>query len=123
MARQIKFKVWLSTIQKMTHTHFLEDMPKIFRELDSSDIALQYTGLNDKHGREIYEGDIVHVSTLDFGNMLVKFHRGAFLFYRHEQGKGVRGYRAHYYDESEIIGNIYENPELWGVERELEKII
>lgn len=122
MKREFKFKVWLASINKMTRSHSLQDMTRVLRDdVSENELLLQYTGLKDKHGNEIYEGDIVYVPSLGFGNMLVKFHRGAFLFYQHEEGKGMRGYRLRYWDESEIKGNIYENPEMWVMEKELEK--
>ena len=54
----------------------------------------EFTGLNDKNGKEIFEGDV-----LNFGNnnhVEVKFENGAFTDFKY----------------CEIIGNIFENPDL-----------
>lgn len=86
-------------------------------------ILMQSTGLEDKNGREIFEGDIVKISEVlgkvDFITDIY-FDRGAFR-YRHDDGSGsvlemlstskVKGYESITQD-IEVIGNIYENPEL-----------
>lgn len=85
----------------------------------------QYTRLKDKDGKEIYEGDIVkiHKHNFDYGFKKdeigqIKFIDGAFGFYREESKNEYyfndlateSGYRElEYY---EVIGNIYDNPEL-----------
>jgi len=70
--------------------------------------VMQYTGLKDKNGKEIYEGDVIKKGECVYK---VAFGSGAFIF----QGISHRnsGYFTHSpSDEFEILGNIYENPEL-----------
>lgn len=73
---------------------------------------MQYTGLNDKNGKEIYEGDIVqftieHEEEIDDVTYkeAVHFSEGCF------NVDGEVPLNA-FSDECEVIGNIYENPEL-----------
>ena len=65
----------------------------------------QFTGLNDKNGKEIYEGDIVRGP--GFGAVSVYFDGGRFcLYFLGDE------YWNEYADKIEVIGNIHENPEL-----------
>lgn len=73
---------------------------------------MQYTGLKDSNGREIYEGDIVK-RTYESGTVLigdVVFEEATY-FIREDDGYAflVSQYNS---EENVVISNIYENPEL-----------
>lgn len=75
-------------------------------------ILMQYTGLKDKYGVDIYEYDVLYYepSETEINNTVVSFYKGGFI--------GIL-LRSMYFKplneslhEKKIIGNIYENPEL-----------
>ena len=76
----------------------------------------QYTGMNDINGNKIYEGDIVHCKArIDRANMFVTFEDGKFVMVLCEEFKTHKRGLGHYEIEcfdKEVIGNIYDNPEL-----------
>ena len=119
-----KFRAWLKKEQKMDnyidHISWLEDElycigDGITYMVSAEDLVLmQSTGLVDKNGKEIFEGDI-----LDYRGRkaLVRWHGSyASFIYRFvdELQKRNTEWKPLYlaYMKCEIIGNIYENPEL-----------
>lgn len=71
--------------------------------------TMQFTGLLDRHGKEIYEGDIVR-NTADKYHYEIKWDNFESAWSLGENGSPIRRYLLSEYWE--VIGNIYENPEL-----------
>lgn len=126
MNNRLKFRVWSVNdrrfIKSIYHDHadcyiFINAMygnPVILSkygdevELDEKDYVIQqYTGLKDKNGNEIYEGDVIR-GMHDFGP--AGFHSVTCSV----RWNNEVGYQWNYWDLStiEVIGNIFENPEL-----------
>jgi len=79
---------------------------------DDKRILMQYTGLKDKNGKEIFDGDIVKTATDK--NMVVGWSERFASFVIKREGWMFQHWFGEAFESTdcEIIGNIHENPEL-----------
>jgi len=110
--REIKFRAW-DKKHDIIHTGVSVFNFQDFKEsilIENSDIELmQFTGLHDKNGKEIYEGDIVSFPKND-GTIpkLSIIYNNRFACFQFKEQNAPIGLSMSY----EVIGNIYESPEL-----------
>lgn len=129
MNRPIKFRAWDTISNSMVSWKELlkEDLAHLLSNTKSLNIKwMQFTGLTDKNGKEIYEGDVVKYKWLDGFDCddreevikrgierigVVEYRKGEF-WPREYYNSCEDGYYSTRYADFEVIGNIYENPEL-----------
>lgn len=136
MSREIKFRAWDNTNNEWLNKEDAECLTiyldgsyeinrgwaKVFPELTIE----QYTGLKDRNGKEICEGDVVRADVRWFnGGTHPRYFSKAIVIFRQQafmlvdsiedttHNEPLWNYAS---DEVEVIGNIHENPELLGGE-------
>ena len=82
-----------------------------YENADEKYILMQYTGLKDKNGVEIYEGDILDNEN-DRGCYAIKWNDLSAGWTLGDDGLNMKRFQVHEYWE--VIGNIHQNPELLG---------
>lgn len=130
MSREIKFRLWDEVQKIMYQPEQADFLIQTDGKVNSHELGilegyfhtpqllpLQYTGLKDKNGVQIYEGDVLMVPDLyetpentsaSFHNEEINYTLGCF----YSGGKPMFDCWDYLSDEAEVIGNIYENPEL-----------
>ena len=129
--REIKFRAWNAEYGEMVYSDMNSEFidkrewyPICFNIgfshfphtiLDDETKLMQYTGLKDNNDNEIYEGDIIGKTSKATSNIVVKWDNDRSAYYGHlriySQPTGKR-MPLRKFKNQEVIGNIYENPEL-----------
>jgi uncharacterized phage protein (TIGR01671 family) len=137
--REIKFRAWSKNENKMfevplmaffadgrtnVYKSYYHEAGQLGNVLFSHEFELmQYTGLKDKNGKEIYEGDVVEVTlpsryTKDTVYLCeVQFHKGGYTIFVVKSNEEYNKVIGHWFDlpksdQLDLKGNIYESPEL-----------
>lgn len=122
--REIKFRAWSHIGKMMLYTERCSGISVLMNEptlkfpinepvrISFGEYELmQFTGMKDCNGKEVYEGDIVHTDDEDI----------AIITWDEDEYKFTVGTEEYFYDlgeyyprDIEVIGNIYDNPEMLG---------
>jgi uncharacterized phage protein (TIGR01671 family) len=132
MSREIKFRAWDIFNKAWCKYHNLFKQENIcfkhvncLRNSDNPDCAvMQFTGLLDKNGKEIFEGDVIKIKCngdIIIGDVFYNQSRCCYMI-NHPAGYngsfGLHTLTIEICDEFNIVGNLYENPELLGGEND-----
>ena len=117
MNRQIKFRAWNKKSKEWCGTIGLnESISQNELEYDTDDLVfVQYTGLTDKNGKEIFEGDIIiDTQKQKYEIIFDENHARYDLKVCGENKLSQTSYFTQIYEKKhiEVIGNIFEHPEL-----------
>ncbi len=127
--REIKFRAWDTKLKCMSMVTLMDFTEWWVRDEHSGErnsfkneetdrhILMQFTGLKDKNGKEIYEGDIVKtfakwISEICFGPFQSHMSGELNIGFYCKNANGTTRPMSTISSEYEIIGNVHQNPEL-----------
>jgi len=116
--REIKFRAWWYQQKKMDSGLTIEKIGKSYSFPLTWCVLMQFTGLHDKNGKEIYEGDVVkYVRITECGDTIgkrtgeVKFNKGQFYPLPVNEECDDCWYSV-LVEDYEVVGNVFENKDL-----------
>jgi len=116
MSRTIKFRVYDKKEKRYREDgmiYFFDIIQRKVKAYYQRFFIEQYTGLKDKNGKEIYEGDILQIDDHILGDFVVVWHNFG---WKIKRSVGYESLSVHKSEDCTVIGNIHENPELLGGE-------
>jgi uncharacterized phage protein (TIGR01671 family) len=118
MKREIKFRTWDDGVMLYSDAYVNEMnysewdyLRFFFKNIRTDAVVMQYTGLKDKNGKEIYEGDILHYQGITSGGEKI-IREVSFCERRSQFMFGFYPLYDFSIAPRVIVGNIYENPDL-----------
>jgi uncharacterized phage protein (TIGR01671 family) len=121
LSSRLFFRAWISSQNYMAiqGTPDLETLQSFMFHYGNEENIMQFTGLSDKNGSKIFEGDIVTYKRSVgnwTGQTMTTTHKVIFTeevnAFVMDYGSSYIKLRKHWGYEYEVIGNVFENPEL-----------
>lgn len=134
MNREIKFRAWCrdgewDEIEEKQQFVMIdadsfcfcsaEPLSKLLKDIDDEQYIMQFTGLHDKNGKEIYEGDLLEIpvnEAIREGVHRIYYFKDGFvsssIFFKEDETANKSSLTWIINRGAFVIGNIFENPEL-----------
>ena len=113
--KELKFRAWdgkkmIDDVIPASDTGIVE-LFEYEHQVTEVEAVEQYTGLTDKNGKEIYEGDVVNIQGIKY---YVDFEHGGFWFNNDNRKWKVNRPFTHFQEinDTEVVGNVHENADL-----------